>query len=126
MLGDHEGASGLDFGDGIADRGVIRNRFPIGLAVAAGGLRAALDYVAGDDSGGELVPFVGLPSEAVNHRCKRQRGVGAAASDDDIRARGQSFRQRKRAQVGIRAVDARANRAERRAGIHVAHRMACR
>ena len=120
MLGDHEGASGLDFGDGIADRGVIRNRFPIGLAVAAGGLRAALDDVAGHHPAGQFVPIVEAPAELVDGRPKRKRGIGAASGDHDPRSFGERGGDWRGAQVYIGAAHARADGGERLPGVEVA------
>ena len=78
--------SALRFDDRIADVREIGNVLPVVEAVAAGALRAALDDVAGDDARREPVPVVGAPAELVAQRRHRERGVGRAAGDDDVRA----------------------------------------
>ena len=58
VLRDDERAVGARLDDRIADVREVGNVPPVVEAVAARALRAALDDVAGDDSGGELVPVV--------------------------------------------------------------------
>ncbi len=103
MLGDGEGAIGLGFDDGVADVRHVGNVLPIHLAVAAGTLRAAFDDVAGDRARREFVVIVGLPAEAVDHGRERERGIGGAAGDHDVRAGSQRFGQREGADVGVGA-----------------------
>ena len=67
VFGNDERAVRLGFHDGIADVGHVGNVLPVDLTVAARALRAALDDVAGDGSGGEFVPIGGAPAEAVHH-----------------------------------------------------------
>ena len=113
-----EGAVGLGFNDRITDVVEVRDGVPIDLAVSAGGLRAALDAVSGDGSGGELVPIVGLPSEFMNHGREREAGVGDAAGDDDLRALGQRVDDGPRAEVDVGALHVGADGGQGLAGIH--------
>ncbi len=83
------------------------NVLPVHLAIAAGALRAAFNNVSGNVAGSQLVPIVRPPAEAVDHGREHQGGIGATAGDDHVRAGGQSFGQRKRADVSIGAEDAR-------------------
>ena len=69
MLHDDERPVSRRLDDRIADVGEIGDVLPVVQAVAAGALRAALDDVAGDDSGRETIPVVGAPS--------RTRGAAA-------------------------------------------------
>ena len=55
--------------------------------VAAGGLGAALEHVAGDDRAGERVPVVARPAVPPRRGPDHQRGVGDPAGDDDVGAR---------------------------------------
>ncbi len=126
MLGDDERTVGLGFHDGVSDIRQVRNILPIDLRVAAGRLRAALDDVAGNSSRGKLVPIPLAPAEPMDHRGKRQRCIGAAPGDHHLRARRQSLREGKSADVRIRAQHARPNRSERLPGVHIAHLVAFR
>ena len=87
MLGDDEGAVGARLDDRDSRRsarsGMLRQSY---RQLPPGALRAALDDVAGDDARGEPVPVVGAPAELVAQRRHRERGVGRAAGDDDVRA----------------------------------------
>ena len=120
MLGDDERPIRLDLQDGIADVGQVGDALPIRLRIPSGALRAALDDVARHDAGREQVAIGFGPAEAVDHGGQRQRGVGAAAGDDDIRAGGEGIGQRERAEVGVRAQHAVADTEEQLAGIEVA------
>ena len=84
-LGDHRGPVGRDLGDGQADVPGARE-----LAgereVAAGGLRAALDDVSGDDRAGQRVEVAGAPPVPPRGGPDDHRGVGDPPGDDDVRA----------------------------------------
>ncbi len=121
VFGDDESAIGLGFDDRIADVRHIGNALPIHLAIAAGALRAAFDDMSGDCARCKLVVLIGFPSEAMDHGRERERGIGRAARDDDVRSRRQRLRQRESADVGVGALDAIANFGQRLAGIHIAH-----
>ena len=54
--------------------------------VTAADLRAALEQVAGHRGAGQPVPVVARPAVVRDRRAQRQRGVGDAAGDDDLRA----------------------------------------
>src|SRR5476651_808361 len=58
---------------------------------------------------------------AMDHGGQRERGIGRAAGDDHICARGQSLSQRECADIGVGAEDAIANGGDGFAGIHIAH-----
>ena len=83
-------------------------------------MRAAFDDVTSDRSRRELVPIIRGPIELMDHRSQRQACIGCAARDDNLRAFIQSFNDRRRAQISIRALNAIPNRAERLIRIHVA------
>ena len=78
VLGDDKGPVGLGFDDGVADVGEIGEVLPVDLAVAAGGLGAAFNNVAGDGTGGEFVPIGFGPMELVNQRAEGEGGVRGA------------------------------------------------
>jgi hypothetical protein len=101
-LGDDEAAVGAALGDGEAHVVPARNAGPVGV-VAAGGLRAALDQVAGQAAWRQLVQVVGFPVEAGDQRRQRHRAVDAAAGDDDVGAGGQRRGDREGAEVGVGA-----------------------
>src|SRR5208337_4807274 len=71
VLGDGERSVRLGLDDRIADVGHIRNILPVDLAIPAGALGSALDDMARDGAGGQLVPLVVLPFEAVYHGRQR-------------------------------------------------------
>ena len=123
VLGDDERAVGACFDDGIADVGEIGNRSPVVQTVAARALRAALDDVPGDDAGGELIPARRAPAELVAKRRHRERGVGRAAGDDDVRAALERLDDRHRADVRVGGEHAIADGRERLAGVHVGERV---
>ena len=71
-----------------------------------------------------MVPAASLsqsfaPAVAVDHGSERQRGIRGAARDHDVGSGGECFGQRERADVGVGALDAIANRRDRLAGIHI-------
>src|SRR6185369_11520087 len=92
--------------------------------VAAGGLGAALDDVAGGDGAGEAIPVVALPGEAPRGRPHDQGGVGDAPGDDDVGAARERLGDAPAAQVGVGAdhVDT----LERQAAIEVQEALAGR
>ena len=55
----------------------------------------------------------------MDHGSERERRVGDAAGDDDLRAETQRLGDRERAEVDVGAFDLRADGGERLAGIHV-------
>ena len=122
MLVDDERAVGVAFDDRIADVREVGNVLPIVEAVAARALRAAFDDVAGDDSRGESIPVVAGPAELVAQRRHRERGVGRAAGDDDVRAARERLDDRHRADVRVGRQHAIANGGERLARLHVRER----
>jgi hypothetical protein len=71
--------------------------------VAPGGLRAALDDVAGDDATGESVPVVAGPAVVPRRRAAHHGGVGGAPGHDDVRAAAQRLDDAPAAQVGVGA-----------------------
>ena len=81
--------------------------------VAAGDLRAAFEQVPGHRGAAELVPVVLGPAVVRHRRPDRERGIGDAAGDDDLRARPQRIRDRLRALVHVRAHEARSRLAGR-------------
>jgi hypothetical protein len=89
-------------------------------------LRAALDDVAGDDSGGEPIPIVALPPEFEAERCHRQRRVRRSAGDDDVRSLRERLDDGHGAEVRVRREHAIANGREWLPGIHVRQRVSAR
>src|SRR4051812_8190651 len=85
MLGDRERAVSFRLDDRIADIGEVGNILPIVETIAARTLRAALDDVAGDDTGSHEVVILRRPSELVAKWRHRKRGVGRSTGDDDVR-----------------------------------------
>src|SRR3954468_6414307 len=81
MLGHDEAAVGFRLDQRVADVGEIGDRAPVVQTVPAGALRAPLDDVSGDDSGGELVPALARPPKLMAQRRHRQRGVGRSTGD---------------------------------------------
>src|SRR5690606_1110238 len=118
VLGGGGGAMGPGLDDGEADLGHVRDGLPVG-EVAAGGLRAALEDVAGDGAGGHPVPVVLGPAELVDHRGEGEAGVGRPPGDDDIGAALERLDDGAGAEVGVRAHDAVAHGGQRRARLHV-------
>src|SRR5258707_6600191 len=100
VLGYDEAAIRFRLHDRVSDVGHVWNRLPVDLAVAAGTLRAALDDVAGDCAGRELVVFFRGPAEAMDHRRQRERGVGGPAGDHYVVAGGHRLGERESADVG--------------------------
>ena len=100
VLGDDERAVLVHLGDGEAER-----PRPVDLleeaVVAAGGLRAALDDVAGGDGAREPVPVVARPAEAPRRRADHQRRVGDAPGDDDVGAARERLGDAPAAEVGV-------------------------
>src|SRR5258708_19018273 len=109
MLGGGEGAVRIGFDNWITDVREVGNSLPIHLAISAGALRAALHNMPGDCASRELIEFILLPTEAVDHGSERKGGVGGAAGDYDIGAGGQRFGQRKSPDVGVGAQNAISN-----------------
>ena len=103
-LGDDEAAFGAALGDREAHVVPAGHAGPIGV-VAAGGLRAAFDQVAGEAALRQLVQVVGGPTEARDQRSQRHRAVHAASGDHDVGARGQRCGDGEGAQVGVGAHD---------------------
>ena len=65
------------------------------------------------------VPVIGFPVKFAYHGAQGQRSVIAAAGDHNVCAAAERFSNRKRAKINIGALHARADRAERLAGIHI-------
>src|SRR5207253_602760 len=97
----------------ISDPGVVRNRFPIHLAVSARTLRTALHGMAGDGARRQLVPIVAGPAEFVQHRPEDQAGIGAAPGNHDLPAPAESIRDGRTTEIDVRALHARADSLER-------------
>ncbi len=103
VLGDHGAAVGTQFGEreaGAAQPGA-RVLGEEGV-VAAGGLRAALQYVPGDDRAREGVVRVRRPAEVRGGGPGDERGVGDPPGDDDVGARAQTGGDAVAAEVGVR------------------------
>ena len=64
------------------------------------------------------------PAELVDHGRKRERGIGAAASNHNIGSGGERFSQRERADIRVGTEDPRANSGDRFPGVHVAQLVA--
>ena len=100
VLGDHRRAVGVDLGQREAgdspDRDLGEER-----EVAAGGLDAAFDHVAGDHGPGEAVVVGSAPAEVRGRGPDRHRGVGHPAGDDDVRAVVEAVDDAPGAQVGV-------------------------
>ena len=89
MLGDDARPVGGDLGEREPDP-VEAGDLGEERVVAAGGLRPALEDVAGDDRAGQRVPVVASPAVMPGRRPADQRGVGRAPRHDDGRARRQA------------------------------------
>ena len=124
VLRDHERAILLHLDDREADVLEVRDGAPVVRAISAGRLRAALHDVSRDDPRRQSVPVIGGPPELVHQRREDQGCVGAAASDDDIRAARERLDDRRRADVRVGRQHAVAHRCERGAGLHVRHLVA--
>src|SRR6185312_12095311 len=119
MLGDDKAAILVRVCDRITDVGEIGNVAPVVLAVAAGALRTALEYVTGDDPGSKPVVIGVVPAVLEPDGRHRESRIGRASRNDDLRLARQSFDDRLGADVRIGRQDAIANRFERLAGFHV-------
>ena len=119
MFGHDETAVGTRLDDGKADIRHIGYRLPVERAVPAGALRAALDDVSGDGSGGQAVPIVRQPAELMDQRRQRQRRVGRSAGNDDVRAGLQRLDERERSEIDVRAQDALADGLDARAAVEI-------
>ena len=84
-LGDDERTVGGALDDRVADVGPIGYRFPVGEQ-APGGLRAALDDVAGKRPLREHVVGIRRPAELVHQGAERHRAVDTAPGDDHVGA----------------------------------------
>src|SRR3954464_10425866 len=102
MLRYDKGAVRGAFDEWVAHVGEIRNRSPVMKTISARALRAALDDMTGDDSGGELVPVLCTPGKLISQWCHRQRRICGPAGNHDIRARSESFDDRLRTDVCVR------------------------
>ena len=69
--------------------------------VAAGGLGAALDDVAGDDRAGQRVEVVAAPAVVGDRRADDHRRVGDPAGDDDVGTLVQRLGDAERTEVGV-------------------------
>ena len=119
VLGDLEAAVRMGFHDRVADVREVRDALPVHAAIAPAALGAALDGVARNGAGGELVPVVGAPAEGVHHGREREPGIGDPSGDDDVRSLTQRLNERRRAEVGVGREHAVANLAERAARVEV-------
>ena len=117
MLGDHRRAVGADLGQREAGVGQVGD-FGEERVVAAGGLYAAFDDVAGDHRSGELVVVGAGPAEVRGRRSDDHRRVGDPAGDDDVGPVVEAVDDAPRAQVGVRGQRG-AEPKFRRAGLQV-------
>jgi hypothetical protein len=83
VLGDGEGAIGVDLGPGIADIDEAGNLMEERV-VAAGGLTAALDHMACRQRTGQAVPVVALPAELPGRGGHHHRRIGHPWGNDDV------------------------------------------
>ena len=100
VLGDHRRAVGGDLGDREAGVGEVGDGAEPG-EVAAGGLGAALDDVAGAHGPGERVVVVGSPAPPPGGRTDDQRSVGDATGHHDVGTVGQGAGDAEAAEVGV-------------------------
>ena len=85
MLGDDRASVLAQLRDRKAELGDPRDLREKAV-VPAGGLRAALDDVAGDDRARQPVPVVASPTEAPRGRANHERRIGHPRADDDVRS----------------------------------------
>ncbi len=119
VLGYDELAARPGLDDRKADACHVRDRVPLELTVAARGLSAAFDDVAGDRSGRDEVPLVELPAELVHQRSKRQARIGQPAANNDACTAVESLDQAAGTEIDVRRLNLVANGRERFAGVHV-------
>ena len=86
-LGDHDAAVASHLGDRIADLGKARHVFEARIGeIAAGDLRAAFEQMAGERPAARRSQSSARHPNTCISGPKRQRGIGDAAGDDDLRA----------------------------------------
>ena len=103
VLGDHRRAVGVDLGQGETGVEQARDRWNFGKEreIAAGGLDAAFDDVAGDHGAGQAVVVGPGPAEVRGRGPDGHRRIGHPAGDDDVRAPVQAVDDAPGAQVGV-------------------------
>jgi len=123
-LRQRETSIGGDLGQRVADLRDVARLAPVG-EIAAGGLGPAFDEVAGERTGGQQVVVVRLPAEGVDAAGERERAVGAAAGNHDVRTFAQSLCDRERAEIGVDGLH-RGGVGKRVAREHLAHAGRCK
>ena len=123
MLRHDEAAVFFGLDDRKPDPLVAFHERPVG-EVPACALRAALDDVAGDDSGGHAIPIVRRPAELEHHRRQRHGCVSYAPGDDDVGAALERLDDPCRTYVRVRRQHTRTNLGQRLAGVHIDERLA--
>ena len=106
-LGDDAAPIHPDLGNGVADVDqAVGDVAPIGK-ITARHLRPAFDQMPRQRPTGQRIEIVRAPAERVDQRTESDGAVHAASGDDDVRAAGERFGDRERAQIGIGGHDAR-------------------
>ena len=118
-LGQHHAAVAGDFNDRVAHLFQPGHVGPA-VVVAAAGLRAAFEQVAGDHARGDAVPV--SPAEFMQQRADGERHVGATAGDHDVGAAVECLANRRRAEVGVGAEDAAGHGGKRPAVVQAGER----
>ncbi len=101
VLGDHARPVGGDLGQREPEGTVPVGQAEEAAEVAARGLGAALEDVAGDDGARELVVLLGCPAVVRDRGPDDQRGVGDPAGDDHVGAAAQGGGDAEAAEVGV-------------------------
>ena len=99
-LGDDGAAVGFDLGDREGDARGVRVFPPAPGVVAPGDLAAALEEMADDDAGRQVVPGVPGPAELVHERRQEQRRVGHPTRDHHLSPGGEGLDDRPGPEVG--------------------------
>ena len=113
---------GRHVGERESDVGQVRNIDVTGVGdVATADLRRTLQQMPHDDALAHLFPVVCGPSEVVHQWCKKQRRIGYAASNDDIRSAAQRRQQGVGAEIGVGRDQIPVQATYRLIGLHQRH-----
>ena len=127
-LGDGRRAVGAHLGDRIADVQQIRDVLPLarGAEVAARALARAFQQVTDSKPKREAVPVVPAPAQLMHDRSERQRRVRYAPRQHDVRTLAERIRDWPCTEIGAGEQQPFAHACDRRVGVHVRKRFACR